>query len=139
MPILAARDEEVVATIFAFILAVVVIPKIVSALAKSRERRLEALERALASPTLDADNRRVLIAELARPTGLAALFASGRRLIVAAGWVGVFVGIGMLASGSRLEQQGILVALMSFGVLTLPFAMRELDARKHGAPGTRRP
>ena len=43
----------------------------------------------------------------------------------------MFVGIGCMASGERdAEQAGPIVALISFGVLSLPYALRELEGRR---------
>ena len=54
---------------------------------------------------------------------------------LALGWVGIFVGLGVAGLGSfnnkeQLVGTGLLVSLISFGITTYPFALRELEARR---------
>ena len=83
---------------------------------------------------MDQGSKRLLIGELTKPGILVQLVRAvwnGGKLLVAFGWVGVFLGLGIwLAGGYRSEENGAILGLLSFGVLTVPFAMRELDARR---------
>jgi hypothetical protein len=54
--------------------------------------------------------------------------------LLALGWIGIFIGLGMVALGGLTDEgvmeAGLGVALISFGVTTYPFALRELETRR---------
>lgn len=50
------------------------------------------------------------------------------------GWLGIFAGLGMAAWGGADGDEdilggGLLMSFLSFGVVTVPLALRELQAR----------
>lgn len=56
------------------------------------------------------------------------------RFAVGAGWIGIFIGIGAFLVGAVAYDadariSGIVIAVISFGIVTFPFAIREYDAR----------
>ena len=62
------------------------------------------------------------------------LFLSKHALFVI-GWLGLFTGIGLLIVGIGFENRvlgvsGIITALVSFGVVTVPMALREVERRR---------
>lgn len=109
--------------------------------AKERQERMRILEEALRSGQLDEVTKAELVSELTgrRPQRTPASAApwsmsGGARLLVGIGWIGMFVGVGMLLMGDRdAEEAGPVVALGSFALLSLPIAVREYE-RDRGAP-----
>lgn len=129
-----------IGTILIAIFAYVIIKNHMEQRTKERVRKLQLLEEAIKSGNVD----RELIHELAasvsgrrpapatRPT---AEQRPRRTWFLALGWIGIFVGLGMAGLGSldnreQLVGSGLLVSLISFGVTTYPFALRELEARR---------
>ena len=96
---------------------------------RERGRRAALLERALDSGAIDdATKRELLAAVTGKPTT-----ARGHSVLVA-GWIGLSVGIGLivLAMMHRMSwEPAILITAVSFGVLSVPMAMREMQARRH--------
>ena len=131
------RDEEIFFTLLGIVTGAALVGGLILAVYKSRARKLKVLEDALQSPNVDADTKRVLVSELTKGP-LARLFAGGKLLVVL-GWIGVFIGVSIWASGGgpSAEEVGIPFSLISFGILTIPFALRELDHKRPAA--TRRP
>lgn len=118
--------------IFLFVLLKMVIDH--RAVARADNVRL--LEEALKSPHLDRPTIESLTFQL---TGHRAPRNQGTgrfmAFVLAVGWLGMFVGIGLWITGemtrvSELTMAGVLVSLIGFGVLTYPFALRELEARR---------
>lgn len=59
----------------------------------------------------------------------------GMAILLAIGWLTLFSGIGVLVLGAMLEEEGaigagVLVSIIGFGLVTYPFALRELEARR---------
>ena len=135
------REEEIF--VFCVVVAAFVfsVRWVTRAWSQGRDRKFDILERALGSGQLDDTTKQVLIAELTKPgpagrivqsagAVIAKLWAGG-RILVAVGWLGMFLGGGIALSGSyRGVEMGLPLALFSFGILTVPFAMRELEARR---------
>lgn len=111
---------------------------------KRRTDTVRLLEEALRNPQVD----RKVIDDLARQlTGKSVGSAGGQpvvnpglglvgHLFLAIGWFGLFVAAGLLIGSNYdvgVEQElllaGWIVALVSFGCLTYPFAVREARAR----------
>ena len=111
---------------------------------KRRADTVRLLEEALRNPQVD----RKVIDDLARQlTGNRVGSDGGQpvvnpglgfvgHLFLAIGWFGLFVAVGLLIGsnyGVGVEQElllaGWIVALVSFGCLTYPFALREARAR----------
>ena len=106
---------------------------------KEREARLKLIEKALDKPGLDDVTRRELARFLkdAEPLGarvVRTLASSGswlRYALFLAGWIGVFVGLGICwFGGVRDRQDGFITMFASFVALTIPFALREFERRK---------
>lgn len=93
---------------------------------RSTSRRLDLIEKALQSGQLDPDMRRELVRAL-RPR------ASGwTNLVFGAGWLGIF-GFGTMLALDPPRQEFFIALfglVMSFGVVTLPLALREVEARR---------
>ena len=107
--------------------------------ARERARKLQMLEDAIKSGNVDRNTVEDLAAALSgrkpaprqtdgtpRPRGTAWL---------ALGWIGIFVGLGIAGIGGVSEEEGaigagVLVTLISFGITTYPFALRELETRR---------
>ena len=90
---------------------------------RDRRRRLDLLEQALRSPNLPPDTARELVAALKPPP---------RRATFTLGWLGAFLGIGWLCTEPRGDEftWAVIVTVASFAFLTLPLALREVEARK---------
>ena len=104
---------------------------------RERTRQLELktqlVERALESGAIDDDMSRELLDVV---TGKAdqAERSSGTSQAFVLGWLGLFAGLAMIgtwAVGGNNEwyEPGVLTSLVSFGLLSLPIAMREM--RRH--------
>jgi hypothetical protein len=101
---------------------------------KETERRLQLLEEAIRHGLIDREDKQQVLDALrasapdAHARGHAAL--GGKPLMMLA-WIGLFVGLVLLLSGDRdAFQAGLIVIGVSFGVLSLPIAMRELETRR---------
>lgn len=98
---------------------------IVTSVQRSRERnrRLELLEAALRNPSLSTETQRQLIQSL-KP--------QPARWPFVVGWLGAAAGIGMLCMDLRGFELWVAVNVtaISFGLVTLPLALRELEARR---------
>jgi hypothetical protein len=104
--------------------------------AAARADNVRLLEEALKSPSVDRATLESLTYQL---TGHHAPrhAAPGRlpAVVLAIGWLAMFVGIGLWIAAS-LEHDGdllvggIITAVIGFGFVTYPFALRELEARR---------
>lgn len=94
---------------------------------REREKQLELLQEALRRDDLDAPTRQALL-EALRPRPHGSMHLLRGNWLFAAAWIGIFAGIAMLSTGS--EDEGVAVLMVSIAVATLPFALRELDARR---------
>lgn len=90
--------------------------------------RLATLKSAIERGVLrDADRDRVLEALAGRPPAPRAPRLPAWQWCAAIGWVMGFVGIGLLAIGSRdARSVGIVLGIAGVGFVTLPLALREL-------------
>ncbi len=108
--------------------------------AKERARKLQLLEDAIKSGNVDRDLVQELAATFSGKRPQATRPPAEQRprgtWFLALGWVGIFVGLGIAGLGSfdtqneELVGAGLLVSLISFGITTYPFALRELEARR---------
>lgn len=121
----------ILAPIFLFVLASTAL----SNRQKERNNRLHLLEQAMANPNLDRATLTALAQQLtgAKPPGERA--RRGMAVLLAIGWVTLFSGLGVLAMGMILHSGdassgGILTSLIGFGLVTYPFALRELESRR---------
>jgi hypothetical protein len=104
------------------LLCVAVLVAIVSR-ARNQRRHLDLLQEALRNPAL-TPQAQVEIVRLLQPR-------SPRRWMFSLGWFGLFGGIGWLCSdppGDKLTA-AIVLTVLSFALITLPLALRELEAR----------
>ena len=97
---------------------------------KERAARLRLLEQALANPQIDRATVNALAQQL---TG------SGRKwgmaVLLAVGWLTLFSGLGLILMGiirhmAEASAAGAITALVGFGLVTYPFALSELEARR---------
>lgn len=116
--------------IFAFVL----VRQSMETRAKERAERMRLLEQALANPAVDRQTLAMLTQQL---TGARAPGQRGRGMafLLAIGWLTLFTGLGLLAIGmlrhsSDASSAGMITGLVGFGLVTYPFALRELDSRR---------
>jgi hypothetical protein len=118
--------------IFLFVLAKMVLEQRSAA----RLQNVKLLEEALKNPALDRATIESLTYQL---TGARPPRASGpsraAATLLAIGWVALFTGLGVAGIGGILHEDeavagGFLVSLIGFGLVTYPFALRELEARR---------
>ena len=125
-----------VALILVPIFAFVVIKMVLEHRATARAENLRLLEEALRNAALDRGTLESLTYQLTGRRPLRSPGASGpMTLVLSIGWVALFVGIGLLVISGWFHEQdfgvaGILTAISGFGLVTWPFALRELEARK---------
>jgi hypothetical protein len=119
--------------IFLFVLA----RSIIDQRDKARRDRLRVLEEALRNPAIDRNTVTTLAHQLtgARPPGVRA--ARAQAVLLAFGWLTLFAGLGVWVLGEMVDSNrscaaGVLVSLIGFGLVTYPFALRELEARRPG-------
>jgi hypothetical protein len=128
-------------TILVAIFCFVILKNHMDQKAKERGRKLQILEEAIKGGNLDRDMVDDLAATLSgrRPARRPQAEPRPRGTwFLALGWIGIFIGLGILALGGMTDGRdadelmgaGLVVALISFGVTTYPFALRELEARR---------
>jgi hypothetical protein len=90
---------------------------------RDRNRRLDVIEQALRTPGLTPEAQRDLVNALKRP---------GSRTPFVLGWFGLFGGISWLCCEPRGDEftMAVVVTVLASALVTLPFALRELEARK---------
>lgn len=103
---------------------------------KAREDNVRLLEEALKNPALDRATIESLAYQL---TGARSPRTAGpsrvMALLLAVGWVALFSGLGIWLIGEIIGQPGataggLLTSIVGFGLVTYPFALRELEARQ---------
>lgn len=123
--------EEMFMIVIAMVLGAALIGSAISAIAKHRGQSLSLLEEALRSQTLDAQTKQLITRALVRQPLLTRLWGGG-KLLLAVGWVAMFMGIGFLISGERdMVEAAFPLGFIGFAMVSLPFALRELEGRKH--------
>ena len=99
--------------------------------AKEQKDKLRVLEEALRSGQIDEATKRDLLRNFGgAPSGfnLASLY---RNPLFVLGWIGFFLGIALVAIDHRDSfEAGMITTFVSFAVLTLPFAIKELESRR---------
>jgi hypothetical protein len=105
---------------------------------KERQARLELLEQALKNPAVDRATITSLAQQLTGARPAAAKPARGLAWLLALGWLTLFSGLGIwllgaMIAGDEVEASGLLVSLIGFGLVTYPFALRELESRRPAA------
>ncbi len=116
--------------IFVFVLLKMVIDH----RATARADNIRLLEEALKSPHLDRAMIETLTYQL---TGNRPQKGPGKllALVLGLGWIALFTGIGIWVSGEMTNCSGMIMAgtltgVIGFGLVTYPFALRELEARR---------
>ena len=104
--------------------------------ATARADNVRLLEEALSNPALDRATIEALTYQLTghrppRAGGPSRLMAT----LLAIGWIALFTGLGVWAIGEIINEKdavagGVLTAVIGFGLVTYPFALRELEARR---------
>ena len=110
---------------YAFIFMIVVVR--IAQRDSENKRNTALIEKALDNGTIDEATKRQLLERVAGQK-------KGPSSIFMFGWVGLFVGLGMLVLGMADSDDwlvpAVLTTAISFGVLSTPIAMRELQARQ---------
>lgn len=119
--------------IFAFVL----IKMALDQRATARSQNVKLLEEALKSPQVDRPTLEALTYQLtgkrnARPPGTHGFMA----FLLAIGWIALFTGIALVVVSSLVHAEELLIAgtivgIVGFAFVTYPFALRELEARRH--------
>ena len=104
--------------------------------AQARAERVRLLEEALKNPAIDRPTIESLTYQLTGARSPRAA-GSGRMMagILALGWLATFAGVGLWVMGEWTHDNdvvagGIITAIIGFGFVTYPFALRELEARR---------
>jgi hypothetical protein len=128
--------EELLA-IFVPICLFVLLKTMLEHRATARTQYVHLLEEALKNPAVERATIESLTYQLtgSRPprSNQPSRFMA---LVLAVGWLSLFTGIGIMVIGSMIpggdetSAAGALVAIIGFGLVTYPFAVRELEARK---------
>jgi hypothetical protein len=104
---------------------------------EAANQRVRLLEEALKNPAVDRAMIETLTYQLTggrkprQGAGVQRLMAA----VLAVGWVGLFTGIGIWVFGEMTNSGdayagGIITTIASFGLVTYPFALRELEIRR---------
>lgn len=129
---------EAFASVFALIAIFVYSKSQAELKAKERARRLDMLEQALSNPNLDRATVQALAQQLTGAKSPKDARAGGLAWLLAIGWLTLFSGLGvwvlgLLQADRPVYSAGLLVALIGFGLITYPFALRELESRRPAA------
>ena len=103
--------------------------------AKEREKKMELLEKALANPNVDRATVQTLTQQLTGGKAPGDARSTTLAWLLAVGWLTLFSGLGVWVLGLTTGQDevysaGLLVAVIGFGFITYPFALRELESRR---------
>ena len=135
--ILASVGDEIpiMMIVFPFVFAVLVL----FTWSKHKQERFKLIQRALEAGNLDEVTRKQLVENLSGSGWMATLQQQlsflARNVVFVVGWVGIFTGLGLAGWGGidgteELLGMGLLVSLISFGVVTIPLALREVQGRR---------
>lgn len=120
------------------VLAYMVLKMVIEQRATARSENLRLLEEALKNPALDRATIETLTHQLTgrKPlrNGLGEA-GPGTRFVLAVGWIALFVGIALLVISYLFHEHdvtiaGVITAISGFGLVTWPFALRELETRR---------
>lgn len=131
---LAFRGTELPIAIVGIVFVFVYLLVRINVRERMQKRRIELVETAVRSGAIDAATKRELVAAV---TGERRPRRTAHPLFLV-GWVGLFVGAAMIVISAQMGHMehmlapGILVTAISFAVLSLPIAARELQARSQG-------
>ena len=117
--------SHVLLVLSALVIGVITVAVIVRqiSLQRDRQQRMKLLEEALRNPNLDPQAQRELVRSLQTPKG---------RAPFVLGWFGLFGGIAWLCTDPYGDEftLAVVVTAMAGACVTLPLALRELEARK---------
>jgi hypothetical protein len=125
-------EVSILAVIFVFVTAMTISQN----RAKERRERLRVIEEALRSGNLDAGEKQELMSQLTgrRPRRRETEHEprhAGAKFVFGIGWLGLFTGIALMTmGGDEPFQAGVFTAALSFALVSLPLALRELDGRQ---------
>jgi hypothetical protein len=123
-------------TILSVIFGFIIVKMVVDHRAERKRESVRLLEEALKNPSLDRAAIESLSYQL---TGHRPLRTPGPNRLLATvlllGWITLFTGLGVWAIGAvggdnGVSAGGMLTAIVGFGLVTYPFALRELEARR---------
>lgn len=104
---------------------------------QARAERVKLLEEALKNPSIDRATIESLTYQLTGQRSPKANQGMPRLMagVLAIGWLGLFTGIGVWVFGEMVHDNdsvagGIITTIAAFGLVTYPFALRELEARR---------
>lgn len=104
--------------------------------AKAQSDKVQLLEEALKNPAIDRATIEKLAFQLtgAKPPNKGASSAL-MAVVLAVGWITLFAGGGVWVFGEMTHEHdavagGVVAAIIGFGLVTYPFALRELEARR---------
>lgn len=118
--------------IFVFVLLKMVLDQ----RAQAQQDRVRLIEEALKSPNIDRQALESLTFQLTGQRPVRNLNTSRfLAIVLAAGWIALFTGLALWIAGGLSHDRdtftgGIVTALIGFGLVTYPFALRELEARR---------
>ncbi|MBL8753194.1 MAG: hypothetical protein JNK15_07825 [Planctomycetes bacterium] len=122
--------------IFVFVL----LKMILDQRAAARADHVRLLEEALKNPNIDRPTLESLTYQLTgnrapRNGGPGGIGGAFQAVILAVGWLVLFTGIGVWVGGEMCHDHdmnlgGIVTSIIGFGLVTFPFALRELEARR---------
>lgn len=99
-------------------------------------QRMQLMEQALRQGQLDRHSLELLAQHLGgKPPAQPPPRSRWLAILLGLGWLTLFAGVGITVLGSILKEKdafsgGILVSIIGFGLVTYPFALRELEARR---------
>jgi hypothetical protein len=144
--LLSMHNDEagVVAVLGVFVMVITIVS--IGTRYKFRCERLRTIQRVLESGALDEATRRAMLDALAPGTGRATLPGALRnlgllawRLLFVAGWLTMMIGAIYWISAGVFEwrrddvEGGAIATGIGFALVTLPIALRELEARRSPA------
>lgn len=131
---------EVIAAFLCVVFGYTLLKTWLESRSRMHAERVRLIEKALSSGSLDGDTVQELAYGLSgkKPPKRQSPRGTPGSVILALGWITMFVGIGIASLGgvvgdNDLIAAGVLVAFIGFGVTTYPFALRELQARRSSA------
>ena len=140
MSSMLARGSEllsvpIVAIVFGFVYLMVRVSARERERRFERERRYALLEKAIESGAIDERTKRELLETVTdRPRSSPSQPWTLPAVLLASGWVGIFAGAALVLVGTIEDQDlvpiGTIVGLVSFGIVSVPVALRELHASK---------
>lgn len=123
------------AVILLIVFAFVLTKNVFEQRARIRERNLQLLETALQNPAIDRATLESLTQQLTGRRAPRDGTTPWMAFVLSVGWIALFVGIGIAVVGGVFNDDdatmgGVVASVAGFGLVTWPFALRELEARR---------